>query len=111
VNEKLPKEIEPQLPYDVEVEKKRLEVYQDIQRGWQEKLTEITGIIKEAWASGKEIERKIVLYIFGLVGLFFVGTAILTAIGVVPGEAFTFLLGIIVGYLLSITPIRAPKGA
>ena len=108
MEEEKPTEIKRQVPYDPEVEKIKIEAYKDIQKGWQDKVIEVANILKEVWLVGKEAEKKVTYYIFIVISIIFLGTLYLTKIGVVPGESFAFLVGIIVGYLISITPIRRP---
>ena len=90
-------------PYDPEVEKKRLEVYESIQKGWQgladKGITTLNEILKAGGKRGLynlSILLVAVLVIFGV-------TAFLAYNKVISGEAFTLLVGTIVGYLLAYT--------
>jgi len=100
------REPEPPVPHN-------LRVYEEIQRGWQDTLRELATkaieAIEKGAASAREASKRISYAILIVVTLLFLVIAALTWQGIVPGEALTFLLGIVVGYLLSVMPFRPTR--
>ncbi|MCL0053001.1 hypothetical protein M1M86_00710 [Dehalococcoidales bacterium] len=112
-------ELEVRPPYDPEVEKRRIEAYEltqkaaqetqkTIHEGWQKVVNEVTNAIREHMILSKEVEHRSFRNILITVVTLFVGVGLLTWQGIVPAEGFTFLVGAIIGYLLSLSPLARP---
>lgn len=95
-------------PYDPEVELKKIETWEKIANENIEKVLDFLHVSKKIeYQSTLAISK----WIFVLIGIFFVITAVLTYTGKVSGDSLVFLIGIIVGYMLSLIsakPRREP---
>lgn len=101
---------EGRLPYDPEVEKKRLDVQKEVTSGWQKTLSDAVANLTNAWKEGRAAEYKNVItlskWIIAVCLVFFAGVGVLVYLGKISGDALVFLTGIIVGYLLSLVTSR-----
>lgn len=87
--------------YDPEVEKKRLEVYESIQKGWQSVADKGLNTFNEILKTGGR-KRLINLGLFlPVILVIFAVTAFLAYKKVISGESFTFFVGTIVGFLFA----------
>lgn len=103
--------------YDIELEKMRLELEkrrvesgETLHKGWQEVANNIAGGIERSWRYGKEVESRFSRSVLYFILVLFVAVGLLTYLGTIPGQVFTFFTGTLVGYLLSITPLVRGKG-
>ena len=112
----MPNELEPTPSYDPEVEKKRIEAYEAIQKatqdqqktlqeGWQKVATSVVEAFRSHATRSKEIEERSFWLILVTIIIFVIVVGLLTWQGIVPAEGFTFLVGIVVGYLISLSPL------
>jgi hypothetical protein len=108
---------EGRLPYDPEVEKKRLDVQKEVAsiqaetlKGWQKTLSDAIAGLANAWKEGRAAEYRNVItlskWIIAVCVVFFAGVGVLVYLGKISGDALVFLIGIIVGYLLSLVTPR-----
>jgi hypothetical protein len=106
-------EIEPIQPYDPEVEKRRIEANETIQKdfqaqqkyiheGWQGVVNKAIEAIKNNLLRNKEIEARNFIGILIVIVIIFISASLLTWQKIVPAEGLTFLAGTIVGYLISL---------
>ena len=93
----------------IELEKRRIESGESLQKGWQEVVSNIVEAIERSWKYGKEIESRFSRNILILILVLLISVGLLTYLGTIPGQVFTFFAGTIVGYLLSITPLARGK--
>lgn len=93
--------LEESQPYDPEVEKKRLEVYESVQKGWQGLADKGMDTLNEILGSAEKRGLHKLLLLMCVVLAIFISTAFLTYKEIVSGEAFMFFVGILVGYLLA----------
>jgi hypothetical protein len=91
------------LPYDPEVEKKKLEVYEGIQKGWQTLIDKGMVILSDLLKTAEKRGLHKLSLLIAVILIIFIATAYLTYIKTVSGEAFMFFVGILVGYLLAYT--------
>ena len=91
-----------------DVEKMKLQSSENLHKGWQEVITNITNAFERSWKYGKESERYNFRNILIIVVLLFIGVGVLTWQKIVPGEVFAFFTGTIIGYLLSMSPLGRP---
>lgn len=105
----------PGLTYDREVALKQIEIEEKKTLGWQKIVESNIGNAMNYWKEAKEAEYRGVLtiskWIFELIGLFFVGMTILTYFGKVSGDSLSFLIGVIVGYMLSLISYKPRREA
>ena len=94
-------EVEEPLSYDPEVEKKRLEAYENIQKGWQEVANKGMDTLNEILKTGEKRGLIKLGILLGVVIIIFGCTAFLAYNKTISGEAFTFFVGTLVGYLLA----------
>lgn len=98
------------LPYDPEVEKKRLDIQAETVKGWQETISGAIASLADAWKEGRAAEYKNVITLSKLIivtcVVFFAGVGVLVYFGKVSGDVLVFLTGIIVGHLLSLVTPR-----
>ena len=103
-------ELQPTPPYDPEVEKRRIEASEAVQEGWQKVVTNTIEAIKSYTIRSKEIEERSFWIIIAAIAIFVIIVGLLTWQGIVPAEGFTFLIGIVVGYLISLSPLARTIG-
>jgi len=102
------KELEPAPSYDPEVEKARIEAYKATQEGWQRVATSVTEAFRNYAMRSKEIEQRSFWAILGVMLVLFIGVGLLTWQGILPAEGLIFLVGVMVGYLVSLSPLARP---
>ena len=106
-------ELEPVPPYDPEVEKRRIEAYEGVQKAlqetqravherWQGVAEKAIDALKEGMTRNKEIEARNFLWILVVIVAVVAGAGVLTWAKAIPGEAFALLVGTIVGYIVSL---------
>jgi hypothetical protein len=103
-------ELQPTPPYDPEVEKRRIEASQATQKGWQEVVTNAIEAIKGYAIRSKEIEQRSFWIVLSAIVILVLVVAWLTWLKIVPAEGLTFLVGIVVGYLISLSPLARTIG-
>lgn len=114
-------ELEPTPSYSPEVEIRRIEAYEVIQKstleqqktmqeGWQKIVTDVTEAVKSYAIRRKELEERSSWIILTAVVILVLVVAALTWIKIVPAEGLTFLVGIVIGYLISLSPLSHTIG-
>lgn len=88
-------------PYDPEVEKKRLEVYESIQKGWQSVADKGLDTFNEILKTGGRKRLINLGFFLSVILVIFAATAFLAYKRVISGESFTFFVGTIVGFLFA----------
>ena len=96
----IPEVEKPISPYDPEVAKKRLEVYERFANKCFDTLKEMLELKEILKILGKKELYKLILFV-SLILVIFSVTAHLACRGVISGEGFTFLVGTIVGFLFA----------